>query len=417
MLQHGYHRPMLRTWPAIAVLLAAIIGSSGHRAIGSSAFAGGASADTSADLRSEALDLAYNLDHDEAIERLRRAIAAAPADPAPRRSLASVLWLNILFSRGAVTVDHYLGSFTRTQVALKQPPAHLAVEFKQNVADAIALAQKQVKASPHDSQAHYDLGAALGLEASYIATVEGRLTAGFRAARRCFDEHERVLELDPSRNDAGLAVGTYRYLVSSLPVHMRVLAYVAGFGGGKDRGIQLLERAAAGSGEARTDAMFALVLVYNRERRFDDALRVLRQLRELYPRNRLVVLEQGATALRGGRAADAEVVLNGGLAALGRETRPRIPGEEQLWRYKRGAARAALGRKDAMDDLVAATSPQAQPWVAGRARTEIARLALRRGDRGTAAAEARQAEILCRQGNDPACVDDARKLLRNANGR
>ena len=241
--------------------------------------------------------------------------------------------------------------------------------------------------------------------------------AGFRAARRCYDEHERVLELDPSRNDAGLAVGTYRYLVSSLPVHMRVLAYVAGFGGGKERGIQLLERAAAGSGEARTDAMFALVLVYNRERRFDDALRVLGQLRELYPRNRLVVLEQGATALRGGRAADAEAMLNGGLAALGRETRPRIPGEEQLWRYKRGAARAALGRKDAMDDLLAATSAQAQPWVAGRARTELARLALRRGDSAAATAEARQAEMLCRQGNDPICVDDARKLLRNANGR
>ena len=112
-------------------------------------------------------------------------------------------------------------------------------------------------------------GAALGLEASYIATVEGRLMAGFRAARRCYDAHERVLELDPSRTDAGLVVGTYRYLVASLPVHMRMLAYVAGFGGGKEHGIELLERAAAGAGEARTDALFALVLVYNRERRFD----------------------------------------------------------------------------------------------------------------------------------------------------
>jgi hypothetical protein len=279
------------------------------------------------------------------------------------------------------------------------------------------MARNRVKAAPGDPQAHYDLGAALGLEASYIATVEGRLMAGFRAARRCYDEHERVLELDPSRTDAGLAVGTYRYLVSSLPLHMRVLAYVAGFGGGKERGIQLLERAAAGSGEARTDAMFALVLVYNRERRFDDALRVLGRLRELYPRNRLVVLEQGATGLRAGRWAEAESILSGGLASLARETRPRVPGEEQLWRYKRGAARAALGRNDAMDDLLAATSTDAQAWVAGRARTEIARLALKRGDASTARAEARQAETLCRQGNDPVCMEDARRLLRSANGR
>ena len=398
---------MLRLWPAIGLLLVVAAGVPNVDL----------SSHTSPDLRAEALDLAYNLDHEAAMERLRRAVAAAPSDPAPRRTLASVLWLNILFSRGAVTADHYLGRFTRTQVALKEPPEHLASEFKRNLAEALALAGQRVKASPRDPQAHYDLGAALGLEASYTATVEGKLMAGFRTARRCYDAHERVLELDPSRTDAGLVVGTYRYLVATLPLHMRMLAYVAGFGGGKERGIEMLERAAGGSGEARTDAMFALVLVYNRERRFDEALRVLRALREAYPRNRLVVLEQGATALRGGRAAEAESILTAGLGSLMRDTRPRMPGEEQLWRYKRGAARAALGRNDAIADLVAATSAGAQAWVAGRARTEIARLALKRGDTATVRDEARQAEALCSQGNDPACVEDARKLLRNANGR
>lgn len=372
---------------------------------------------TRLDLRSEALELAYNLDHDQAVVLLRKAIAEAPGEAAPRRTLGAVLWLNMLFTRGAVTVDHYLGSFTRTRVALRNPPAAMAAEFKRTLADAVALARKRVKESPRDPQGHYDLGAALGLEASYIATVEGRLLAGFRAARGCFDAHERVLELDPARNDAALVVGTYRYLVASLPVHMRALAYVAGFGGGKDRGIALIERAAAGTGEARTDAMFALVLMYNRERRYDDALRVLRQLRELYPRNRLVVLEQASTALRGGRPGDAEALLTEGLGRLTRETRPRIPGEEHLWRYKRGAARAALKRDDAMEDLRAAASDGAQAWVAGRARAEIARLALRRGDRAAAASEARHAETLCRDGNDPICVEDARRLLRDANGR
>ena len=398
---------MLRLWPAIGLLLV-VTGDvpSGHRP-----------GRAAPDLRAEALDLAYNLDHEAAVERLRRAVAATPSDAAPRRTLASVLWLNILFSRGAVTADHYLGGFTRTQVALKQPPEHLASEFKRNISGAIALARQRIRTSPRDPQGHYDLGAALGLEASYIATVEGKLLAGFRAARRCYDAHEQVLQLDPSRTDAGLAVGTYRYLVASLPLHMRMLAYVAGFGGGKERGIEMLERAARGSGEARTDAMFALVLVYNRERRFGEALRVLQALREAYPRNRLVVLEQGATALRGGRASEAESILTAGLASLARDTRPRMPGEEKLWRYKRGAARAALGRDDAMDDLVAATSAGAQAWVAGRARTEIARLALKRGDTATVREEARQAEALCSQDNDPACVEDARKLLRNANGR
>ena len=371
---------------------------------------------SSAELRRKALDLAYNLDHEEAITLLRTAVAAAPDDPAPHRTLASVLWLHMLFLRGAVTVDHYLGSFSRARVDMKKPPPELDAEFREQVRLAIELARDRVKRSPGDAQARYDLGAALGLEASYIATVEGKLLAGFKAARRCFDEHERALELDSRRHDAALVVGMYRYIISTLSLPMRMIAYVAGFGGGREQGIALLQRAAAGDGEARTDALFALILVYNRERRFDDAVTVLETLRKLYPRNRLVLLEEGATALRGGRAADAERTLSEGMRLLASDRRPRIPGEEALWRYKRGAARAALGRPDALNDLRAAIGGDAQAWVAGRARVELAKLFLRKGDRAAAAAELKQAESLCQNGNDPLCVEEARKLARNVDG-
>ena len=370
-----------------------------------------------ADLRLQALEYAYNLDHDRAMDLLRRAIAAAPNDPAPQRTMAAVLWLNMLFQRGAVTVDHYLGSFTKARVDLKKPPPELDAAFKKHVAEAIRLAEARVKAAPGDPQAHYDLGAAQGLEASYIATVEGRLLAGFKAARRSFNAHERVLELDPGRHDAALVVGTYRYIVSTLSLPMRMMAYVAGFGGGKDRGIEMLQRAAASGGEAKTDALFALALIYNREKRYAEALNVLDQLRVLYPRNRLVLLEWGATAHRGGRHADADAKLTEGLGMLARDTRPRIPGEEALWRLKRGAARAALGRAGAIEDLRAATASGAQAWVAGRARVEIARLALERGDRGAAATEATRAITLCENGNDQPCVRDARQLLKDADGQ
>ena len=377
-----------------------------------------AQSETPESLRTRALDLAYNLDHEPAIALLRRAVEIAPGDPAGHRNLASVLWLNMLFQRGAVTVDHYLGSFSRARVDLKKPPPELDAEFRRHVDIAVSLAEKRVAANARDPQAHYDLGTALGLRASYIATVDGKLLAGFTAARKSFDEHEKVLELAPSRADAGLIVGTYRYVISTLSLPMRMMAYVVGFGGGREMGIEMLRATAASNTDARTDAMFALVLVYNRERRYDEALRVLADLRRLYPRNRLVVLEAGATALRAGRGAEADAMLTEGLGMMARETRPRIPGEEALWRYKRGAARVALGRVDAaMDDLRAASAPGAQPWVSGRARVELGRLALRKGDRTAAATHAREAESLCREGNDPECVGNARTLLRSANGR
>lgn len=369
------------------------------------------------ELRRQALDLAYNLDYGPATTLLKQAVAASPSDPAPHRTLASVIWQHILFQGGAVTVDHYLGSLSRARVDLRKPPPELDAEFRQYIRRAIELSEAAVTKNRNDPQAHYDLGTALGLEASYMATVDGRMLAGFRAARRCYDEHERVLELDAQRNDAALAVGMYRYVVSTLSLPMRMMAYVAGFGGGKDLGVTLVQRAAAGGGEARIDALFALVLIHNREGRFKDALEVLQQLRSLYPRNRLVLLEAGATALRGGDAARADALLTEGLGLVSRETRPRFPGEEQLWRYKRGAARAALGRDDAVVDLRAAAGPEALTWVAGRARVEIAGLALRRGDRTTGAAEAVQAEALCLNGNDPQCVEQARELQRRARGR
>jgi hypothetical protein len=362
--------------------------------------------------------LAYDLDHQEALTLLRQSIAAAPANPRAHRALANVLWLNLLFQRGAVTVDHYLGSFSSSTIDLKKPPADVDAEFRREVGKAIELAEQRVASRPNDAQAHYDLGAAVGLQASYVATVEGRLLAGFRNARRAYDEHERVLALDPSRKDAGLIVGTYRYVVSTLSFPMRMMAYVAGFGGGRDVGLRMIEGAADSPSDSRVDAIFALVLMYNRERRYDDALRMLQELRRLHPRNRLVVLESGSTALRGGKADRAEELLTEGLAMLASDKRPRIPGEEGLWRYKRGAARVALGRlEEAAQDLRVAVSPDSAAWVQGRARVELARIALARSDASGAATQARQAEALCEQGRDPICVSDAQKVLRSARGR
>jgi len=367
-------------------------------------------------VRGEAL--AYDLDHPAALALLRRAVAMAPDNPRTHRAVANVLWLNLLFKRGAVTVDHYLGSFSSSTVALKEPPPQIAAEFRQEVTKAIELAEAGVRSRPNDPQAHYDLGAAVGLEASYVATVEGRLLAGFRAARRAYDEHERVLALAPGRTDAGLIVGTYRYLVSTLSMPMRLMAYAAGFGGGRDVGLRLIERAAATPSDSRIDALFALVLMYNREQRYDDALKALQELRQLHPRNRLVVLESGATALRAGRPEQAEDTLTEGLAMLASDTRERIPGEEALWRYKRGAARRARGRLElATQDLQVATGENSALWVRGRATIELGRIALARGDRAGAAAAAARSEALCEQGRDPLCVADAGQLTKASRGR
>jgi tetratricopeptide (TPR) repeat protein len=356
----------------------------------------------SAMLRARGFSHAYSLDYDLATRDMEAAVKADARDVAARRGLAVIPWLLISFRRGAVTVDDYLGSASKQNVAMREPPADLAGRFHQHTAAALSLAEQSVAARPRDPEAHYQLGALVGLQASYVATVEGRILGAFRAARRAYDAHERVLQLDPSRKDAGLVVGLYRYIVSQLSLPVRMMAYVAGFGGGKELGLQMIEEAAAHRGENAADAKFALVLIYNREQRYDDALRTLAQLQREFPRNRILWLEAGATALRAWRAAEAERILDEGLSRLKSDTRPRMFGEEALWYLKRGTARLALDRHtDAESDLRRSMQLESRKWVAGRAHAELGKLADLRGNRAAARAAFQQAVTLARQDNDP----------------
>ena len=70
-----------------------------------------------------------------------------------------------------------------------------------------SLSEERLRRNPDDAEAHYLVGAADGFLASYAATVEGHVLGSLGPARRAYREHERVLELDPARKDAGLIVG------------------------------------------------------------------------------------------------------------------------------------------------------------------------------------------------------------------
>jgi tetratricopeptide (TPR) repeat protein len=365
-------------------------------------------------LRAKAANFVFNLDHDQALATFRQAIAADPQDPGAYRGLAVSLWLSITFRRGNMTVDDYLGRANRpSTAALPPPPQETVTGFHEAIEHAMAIARKRIEQNPRDADAHYQLGAAVGLRASYTATVDGSVVGAFRAAREAYEEDETVLTLAPQRKDAGLIVGTYRYIVADLSLPLRWAAYIAGFGGDKERGIRLVEEAAAYAGENRTDARFALLLLYNRERRFDDALKQLALLREEYPRNRLVWLESGSTCLRAGRPADAERFISEGFARFADDRRPRMFGEDALWHYKRGAARAGIGRTvDAQSDLKQALGLEGRKWVYARSHLELGKLALKTGNKAAAGEDLRSAIALGDSDNDPATAEEARRLLK-----
>ena len=289
----------------------------------------------SAELRARGLQHGYNLDHAEAQRTFRQAIELNPDDGRAHRLLAAIIWIQLLFQQGAVTVEDFLGE-ARATVEKTPPPPDLDAAFRFHIGRAQTLAERSLRANPHDVDALFQLGAAHSCFASYLATVDGRGFAAFRAARRAFSAHERALEIDARRKDAGMVIGTYRYAVSTLPVHWRLLAGVAGLGGGRERGIRLVEDAARYPSEMRTNALFTLVLVYNREHRYADAMKAIAELQQMYPGNRLLWLEAGSTLLRADDPASARAALEDGLAKLAADSRPRAFGEEARWRYVHG---------------------------------------------------------------------------------
>jgi tetratricopeptide (TPR) repeat protein len=207
----------------------------------------------------------------------------------------------------------------------------------------------------------------------------------------------------------------YRYGVSTLSWPWRLVAGLVGFGGGKDRGLRMVEDAAAFESDVQTNALFTLIVIYNREQRYDDALRVIARLQGMYPRNRLLWLERGSTALRAGRAADARAALEEGLSALVRDSRPRAFGEEARWRYAYGASLVLSDRiDDATRELRQSLALEAPAWLRGRVQRELGKVEDLRGNRGAAIQHYGEAVRVGKAEHDPDSADEAARLLKTA---
>jgi tetratricopeptide (TPR) repeat protein len=371
-----------------------------------------ADAAKAARLRAQGQDLGYNLDYDGALTAFRQAMEADPGHPAAYRLAAGTAWIRLLFERGAVTAEDFLGQ-VKSDPSRRPPSPSLDAFFRDHVNKALSLAEQRYRDVGGGADTHFQIGAAYGIQATYAATVEGSTLNSLGAARHAYREHQRVLELDRDRKDAGLIVGLYRYGVSTLSPPTRFLARLAGFSGGRERGIELVEAAAKYPSDLQTNAKFSLIVIYNREGRYDDALGLIEALKRQYPRNRLLWLEAGSTALRAGRPALARQALEEGLTKLAADQRPRAFGEAARWRYYYGASLVALRQSDAAArELRSALAEPARAWVHGRVRVELGKLADLAGDRITATDEYRQAARLCSGDNDDACEKEARGLLR-----
>jgi hypothetical protein len=164
-------------------------------------------------------------------------------------------------------------------------------EFRKWIRRAKTLSEARLKREPRNIEALYYLGAAEGLEAAYTAQVERKYVAALRAGTNALEHHREVIKLSPEYHDAELTIGLHNYIIGSLSLPLKMIAGTMGVHGSKKRGLETLERVTVEGKWARDLARILLVDIYKREKRYEDAVKMARQLSDKYPRNYLYKLQ------------------------------------------------------------------------------------------------------------------------------
>jgi tetratricopeptide (TPR) repeat protein len=161
------------------------------------------------------------------------------------------------------------------------------------IARAMALTDARLKQNPKDTAAMYASGIAYGLRSDYFLVVKKAWHDSLRDATSARKLHNRISELEPDNVDARLVQGLHDYIVGSLPLAYKMLGFLIGIHGDKEKGIRTVQDVAKNGKLNRVDAELFLCALYRRENQSKMAVPLVQDLIRRYPRNYLLRMELG----------------------------------------------------------------------------------------------------------------------------
>lgn len=243
-------------------------------------------------LEQRAFEHFYNLEYDRAIQEFERAIAREPRNPNPHNHLAQALLYREMYRDGALESELVSGANSFLRRSKLNAPPEIEKQFQAEIETAIHLAGERLERNSRDTAALYALGVSYGLRANYNFLVRKAWREALRDATTSRKLDGQLTELDPSNYDARLVQGVHDYVVGSLPWTWKLLGFLGGFRGDKERGLGTLEEVAQKGRYNRVDAEILLCALYRREGRARQALPLLDDLLRRFPRNHLLRFEQ-----------------------------------------------------------------------------------------------------------------------------
>ncbi|MGD1210594.1 MAG: hypothetical protein ABR973_04455 [Candidatus Acidiferrales bacterium] len=153
------------------------------------------------------------------------------------------------------------------------------------------MAREQLKSNPGDPHALLVLTMTDGMEADYDALIVKKQMAGLGLTRQAESEATKLLAIDPSAEDAYLALGAGNYIIGSLPGFKRAFLWFGGIHGDRERGMEQMKRTADHGHYLQPFAKILLALAYEREHQMDRARVLLAELASEFPANPLYARE------------------------------------------------------------------------------------------------------------------------------
>lgn len=153
------------------------------------------------------------------------------------------------------------------------------------------MAKVQLKGDPNDRQALLVLTMADGMESDYDALIIKKQMAGLSLMKQAEADATKLLATDPDAQDAYLALGASNYVIGCLPGFKRAFLWFGGVHGDRERGIELMQRAADHGHYLSPFAKIMLALAYEREHEPGRARVLLTELVKQFPENPLFARE------------------------------------------------------------------------------------------------------------------------------
>ncbi len=250
-----------------------------------------AEADPSANLLESGYQHLYELNFTAARTDFVDYQKARPDDPLGKASEAASYLFEQFHARGVLTSEFFVNDATFLGGVPGTAEQNRNPGFVEANSQAREQAKKLLKRNPNDIHGLLALTIADGMESDYDAIVIKKQLPGLSMMRQAEADAKTLLAIDPTQQDANVALGMSNYVIGSLPSYKRAFLWFGGLHGDKQRGMDQMGSAAEHGHYLQPFAKVMLALAFEREHKPAQARVLLSQLAVEFPRNTVFVRE------------------------------------------------------------------------------------------------------------------------------